>query len=81
MKLAKTGRNVDQNLLKQDLTRKRAKSFLAYAERYELIRRIGACTWKLTLNDTAIQVRPREVGYDQAPLVYAWNELQEILSV
>ncbi len=81
IKLAKTGRNVDQNLLKQDLTRKRAKSFLAYAERHELIRRIGAYTWELTLNETAIQVRPREVGYDQSPLAYAWNELQEILSV
>ena len=81
IKLAKTGRNVDQNLLKRDLTRKRAKSFLAYAERHELIRRIGACTWELTLNEKAIQVRPREVGYDQSPLVYAWNELQEILSV
>jgi hypothetical protein len=79
--LAKTGRNVDQNLLKQDLTCKRAKSFLAYAEHHELIRRIGTSTWELTLNETAIQVRPREVGYDQSPLVYAWNELQEILSV
>jgi hypothetical protein len=81
IKLAKTGRNVDQNLLKQDLTRKRAKSFLAYAERHELVRRIGASSWELTLNETAIQVRPREVGYDQSPLVYAWNELQDILSV
>jgi hypothetical protein len=81
IKLAKTGRNVDQNLLKQDLTRKRAKSFLAYAERHELIRRNGTRTWELTLNEKAIQVRPREVGYDQSPLIYAWNELQDILSV
>ena len=81
IKLAKAGRNVDENLLIQDQTRKRAKGFLAYAERHELIRRIGTCTWELTLNETTLQVHPREVGYDQSPLEYAWNELQEILSV
>jgi hypothetical protein len=79
--LAKAGRNVDQYLLEKNHARKRAKGFLAYAERHELIRRIGTYTWELTLNEIAIQVRPREVGYDQSPLVYAWNELQEILSV
>jgi hypothetical protein len=26
-----------------------------------------------------LNVRPREVGFDQAPLMYAWNELQEML--
>lgn len=81
IKLAKTGRNVDQYLLKHNQVRKRAKDFLAYAERHGLIRRIEMCTWELTLKETTIQVRPREVGYDQSPLVYAWNELQEILSV
>jgi len=81
VKLAKAGRNVDQYLLKQNQTRKRVIGYLAYAEHHELIRRIGTCTWELTLNETAIQVRPREVGYDQSPLVYAWNEIQEILSV
>ena len=37
--------------------------------------------WEFALNETTIQVRPREVGYDVSPLVYAWNELQEILSI
>jgi hypothetical protein len=81
VKLAKAGRNVDRYLLTQNQVRKRAIGFLAYAERHELLRRIGKCTWTPTFNETAIQVRPREVGYDQLPLVYAWNELQEILSV
>jgi hypothetical protein len=81
VKLAKAGRNVDQRLLIRSKTRKRAIRFLAYAERHDLIRRIGSYTWGITSNQTAIQVRPREVGYDQSPLVYAWNELQEILSV
>jgi hypothetical protein len=79
--LANAGRNVDQYLLTRNQTRKRALDFLVYAERHELIRRIGTSIWELTLNETAIQVRPREVGYDQSPLVYAWNELQDILSV
>jgi hypothetical protein len=79
--LANAGRNVDQYLLARNQTRKRALNFLAYAERHKLIHRIGKGTWTLTFNETAIQVRPREVGYDQSPLVYAWNELQDILSV
>ena len=57
------------------------KGFLAYAERHKLIHRIGKGTWTPTFNEAAIQVRPREVGYDQSPLIYAWNELQEILSI
>ena len=81
VKLAKAGRNVDQRLLIRSKTRKRAIGFLAYAERHDLIRRIGSYTWEITSNQTAIQVRPREVGYDLSPLVYAWNELQEMLSV
>ena len=81
VKLAKAGRNVDQYLLTRDRTRKRATQFLAYAERHKLIHRIGTGTWTPTFNEADIQARPREVGYDQSPLVYAWNELQEILSV
>lgn len=81
MKLAKTGRNVDQYLLKRHQVRKRAKDFLAYAERHAFVRRSEMCTWELIVNETPMQVRPREVGYDQSPLIYAWNELQDILSI
>src|SRR5213079_1344058 len=81
VKLAKAGRNVDQYLLTLNQARKRAIGFLAYAERHKLIHRIGKGTWIPTFNEVAIQVRPREVGYEQSPLIYAWNELQEILSV
>ena len=38
-------------------------------------------TWECTFDESPIQVRPREVGYEKSPLVYAWNELEEILSV
>jgi hypothetical protein len=79
--LANAGRNVDQYLLARNQTRKRAIGFLAYAERHKLIHRIGKGAWTPTFNEAAIQVRPREVGYDQSPLIYAWNELQDILSV
>jgi hypothetical protein len=79
--LANAGRNVDQYLLVGNQTCKRALAFLAYAERHELIHRIGTFKWEPTLSETAIQMRPREVEYDQSPLGYAWNELQDILSV
>ena len=81
LKLVNAGRNVDQCLLKQNRVRKRAIDFLIYAERHKLIRRIEKYKWELTLGTQTIQVRPRQVGYDQSPLVYAWNELQDILSV
>ncbi|MGZ3616373.1 MAG: hypothetical protein ACXVAV_05145 [Ktedonobacteraceae bacterium] len=81
VKLAKAGRNVDRCLLKQKQVRKRVIDFLAYAERHNVIRRVEIHTWEFALNETTIQVRPREVGYDDSPLVYAWNEVQEILSI
>ncbi|MGZ3610117.1 MAG: hypothetical protein ACXVBU_08645 [Ktedonobacteraceae bacterium] len=81
VKLAKAGRNVDRCLLKQKQVRKRVIDFLAYAECHNVIRRVEMHTWEFALNETTIQVRPREVGYDDSPLVYAWNELQEILSI
>jgi hypothetical protein len=81
VRLTKAGRNVDQYLIKQQQARKRAARFLAFAERHALIRRIDNCTWSLTFNETPIQVRPREVGFDLAPLMYAWNEFQEMHSI
>ncbi len=79
--LAAAGRHVDQQLLKLYGARKRAASFLTYAVRHRLIRRTGDHRWMPTVTETVIKVRPREVGYDQVPLTYAWNELQEMLSI
>lgn len=79
--LAKAGCNVDQYLLSRQRTRKRATGFLVFAERHALIRRIKNCTWALAFDETTIHVLPREVGYDQFPLIYAWNELQEMLTI
>ena len=81
LELANSGRNIDRHLLDKKRSHRRTRAFLAYAERHNLIRQVGTHTWKCTFDETPIQVGPREVGYDQSPLVYAWNELEEILSV
>jgi hypothetical protein len=81
VRLAKAGRNVDQYLLKRQQARRRAARFLAFAERHALIDRIDNCTWSLTFNETPIQILPRQVGYDLVPLMYAWNEFQEMYSI
>ncbi|TMF45239.1 MAG: hypothetical protein E6I32_13700 [Chloroflexi bacterium] len=79
--LQKAGRHVDLQLLQQPGARQRAEGFLAYAARHQLVRRNTQSAWTPTITETPIKVRPREAGYDQFPLVYAWNELQEMLSV
>jgi hypothetical protein len=77
--LVEAGRHVDRQLLKPRRARKRAAGFLEFAARHGLVRRSGDYTWVPTVTETVIHVRQREVGYDQAPLMYAWNELQEML--
>ncbi|HKF38628.1 MAG TPA: hypothetical protein VKB35_17160 [Ktedonobacteraceae bacterium] len=79
LRLAEAGRHVDQRLLKPAVVRKRAADFLKYAARHGLVHRSGKHTWVPTVTETVLQVRLKEVGYDQAPLMYAWNELQEML--
>jgi hypothetical protein len=77
--LSEAGRYVDQQLLQSGGARKRAAGFLKYAARHGLVRRAGPHTWTPTVTETILNVRPKEVGFDQAPLMYAWNELQEML--
>ena len=81
LELANSGRNIDKYLLDKNRSHRRTEAFLAYAKRHNLIRLVGTHTWKCTFDETPIQVGPREVGYAQSPLVYAWNELEEILNV
>ena len=80
VRLSEAGRHVDQRLLKPAAVRKRAADFLKYAARHGLVYRSGKRTWVPTVTETVLQVRLKEVGYDQAPLMYAWNELQEMLA-
>ncbi len=79
--LFEAGRHVDQQLLQPRDARKRAAGFLKYAARHGLVRRAGHHTWTPTVTETILNVRPKEVGFEQAPLMYAWNELQEMLSI
>jgi len=79
--LFEAGRHVDQQLLQPRHARKRAAGFLKYAARHGLVRRAGQHTWTPTVTETSLNVRPKEVAFEQAPLMYAWNELQEMLSI
>ena len=78
--LAENGRHVDRRLLHPGSARKLATGFLAYAEQHALVRRTGPRTWTPFMIKETIKVRPMEVAYDAAPLLYSWNELQELLS-
>src|SRR6266516_4278798 len=79
VRLSEAGRHVDQQLFQPRAVRKRAANFLEYATRHGLVHRKGDNTWVPTVTETVIKVRPKEVGFDQVPLIYAWNELQEML--
>jgi hypothetical protein len=79
--LAAAGRQVDKRLLQPQQARERVQAFLHYAERHGLIQRADSLTWKPTAGDMVMKVRPGETGYGDAPLAYAWNELQDLLSV
>ncbi len=78
-KLAQAGRYVDRRLLRPRLASERAASYLAYAESRGLVRRAGRGVWAPVPVDLTVNVAPMAVGYNQFPLAYAWNELQEML--
>ena len=80
-KLASEGRHVDTHLLHLRSTRKRAKGFLAYAEHHLLVQRDAQGSYIPTVAEPPMMLRPREVGFDLAPLAYACNELEDMLSI
>ncbi len=79
--LAETGRLVDTRLLRSRKARKLVNGYLRYAERQSIIRKMGRISWISIVGNLTIEVRPGEYGYRQNQLAYAWNELQELLSV
>ncbi|MBX5457005.1 MAG: hypothetical protein IRZ31_08895 [Thermogemmatispora sp.] len=81
LQLKRAGRHVDRRLLKARSVRRLARHYLKYAAHRQLVRRTGRRTWKATIGSLSIQVGRGEPGYRQAPLAYAWNELQDLLSV
>src|SRR5579872_3440194 len=79
--LAQAGRFVDEQLLHTRSARKLVTDYLRYVERERLVKRVGRTSWIPTIGNLTIEVRPGEYGYKQNPLAYAWNELQDLLSV
>ena len=79
--LASEGRAVDPRLLRLSSATKSARDYLAYSEHRGLIERIAPNYWRIAFDELAINVGPREVAYDEVPLLYAYNELQDLLSV
>jgi hypothetical protein len=79
--LVAEGRLVDKKLLRPRQARKLAQAYLKFAERRGLVRRSSKSVWTaLPLHETT-GVRLGDVSYPQAPLTYAWNELQDLLSI
>lgn len=75
------GRHVDARLLSNESARKLAASFVIYAERRQLVHRIAFGAYEVAECDLTMDVRPGSTGYQDYPLAYAWNELQDMLSV
>jgi hypothetical protein len=80
-KLASEGRHVDRGLLHLRGARKRAKGYLAFSEEHSLVQRSEQGAYIPRVAEPPMHLRPREVGYDLAPLTYACNELEDMLSI
>lgn len=77
--LAAAGRQVDHRLLHPARAASRVRSYLAYIERRGLVRRCSGEDWLISFDRPVIEVGPREVAYNDVPLLYAYNELQDLL--
>ncbi len=79
--LVDAGRQVDPQLLTLAGATRRVRQYLAYVERRGLVQRVSPKFWQISFGELAIHVRPRQVAYDDVPLLYAYNELQDLLSI
>jgi len=77
--LTAAGRHVDPRLLRPAGAARRVRSYLAYLERRGLVRQYSGEHWLITFDRLVIEVGPREVAYNDVPLLYAYNELQDLL--
>jgi hypothetical protein len=80
-RLHASGRHVDTRLLRLGRPERLARAYLGYARRRGLVQPDGAGRYVPSVGDLSISVAPREVGYHQQPLSYAYNELGELLSL
>lgn len=81
IQLVRSGRCVDRRLLSPRKVRKLAKRFLGYLRRHHMVKSVEPQMWVPAITDLSMEVRPGDVGYRDAPLAYAWNELQDLLRV
>lgn len=79
--LADAGRHVDPQLLRLSGAARRVRGYLAYVERRGLVQRRTSCKWAITFDELVMEVALREAAYDDVPLLYAYHELQDLLSV
>ncbi len=79
-RLAERGRNVDRRLLDAAQARRMVRAYIGYAQRRGLLRRVGLRRWAIAEPLPVLHVAPNDIGYPQAPLAYAYNEFQEMLS-
>lgn len=81
MALATAGRHVDAALLSPRAARRTIARYLAYAQRHGLVRRAKHGRWLAIPRDLTIQPQTQlgQAAYASQPLVYAWNELLDLL--
>lgn len=80
--LRDAGRQVDPRLLDRSGVTRRVRDYLAYVERRGLVHRSGKSDdWSITFANLTLQVGLREVAYNDMPLLYAYNEFQDLLSL
>jgi hypothetical protein len=79
--LAQSGRLVDPRLLEPQSLHERVAGYVRYLARRKLVQPVGGNRWQLAIQLRPIQLPPGDVGYNREPLTYAWNELQDMLSL
>jgi hypothetical protein len=79
--LQAAGRRVDSRLLTPREVHTATRAYLAYAHQRKLVRGLGGKIWEARPLRPMPPIPPGGVGYEAAPLVYARNELEEMLAV
>lgn len=78
--LREAGRHVDPLLFHPARAARRVRQYLAYIERRGLVYRETGQRWRILFGELTIDVDSYQVAYNDAPLLYAYNELQDLLS-
>lgn len=79
--LQAAGRRVDSRLLTPREAHAAVRAYLAYAQQRKLVRGLGGKIWEAGPLRPMPPIPPGGVGYEAAPLIYARNELEEMLAV